>query len=164
MTRYNPGSNSPDWGGNTTRGWRRWERAARHALRHPHTVSAQIYRDRVDLALTVSTAQRVMGDAKDGPWQFIGLRTAYLTGEDGRRVYENRRTRVYSTCSTYCTVLQITLDFNARDLDGVARAFATKEDENRRHGLTVSRLDPKTLRKGGASCYVCTRKIPSKKK
>jgi hypothetical protein len=157
MTRYNPATNSPDWGGNTTRGWRRWERAARHALRHPMTDAAQVYRARIDLALTVATAHRAVGDTKDGPWQFMGPRVYMRDGQ-----WETVRSRMYSTCSTYCTVLQITLDFNARSLDGVARAFAVKPDANRPHLRTVEKLDKTTLRKGGVSCYVCTRKIRKK--
>jgi hypothetical protein len=154
MTRYNPASNSPDWGGNTTRGWRRWERAARHALRHPMSGAAQTYRARTDLALTVATAHRAVGDAKDGPWQFMGPRHYMSEGK-----WETRRVRVYSTCSTYCTVLQITLDFNAHSLEGVANAFAVKGSASQPFQRSVERLDVKTLRKGGTHCYVCTRKI-----
>jgi hypothetical protein len=139
----------------TNRGATRWERAARNALRNPHSAAAKVYNDRVNLALTVSTAQRTMGDSKDGPWQFIGVRYDQTRGA--------KRARIYSTCSTYCTVLQITLDFGKRNLEGVAQVFALKADPSRPWQHTVERLDTKTLKRP-ITCYVCTRKIGAAKR
>lgn len=150
---YVPGKNTRGRGIDATnRGATRWERAARNALRRPHSDAAQIFHKRVDLALTVSTAQRVMG-AKDEPWQFMGPRSQQVAGE-----WATKRTRIYATCSTYCTVLQITLDFGKRDLEGVAAAFALKADPSRPWSRTVEKLDTTTLKRP-MKCYVCTRKI-----
>ena len=154
MTRFNPATNTPDWGGNTNRGPARWERASRNALRHPNSAAAKMYRSRYELALIVSDARKAMGD-KDGPWQFIGPRY------DAKR-RGTKRTRLYATCSTFCTVMQVQLDFGKRDLEGVAQAFAVKPDENRPYLRTVERLDVKTLKRQ-TSCFVCTRKIGRKR-
>jgi hypothetical protein len=139
----------------TNRGPARWERAARNALRAPYSFGGKLYRSRVALALTVSDARRAMGDT-DGPWQFMGPRTTYRKDSGPRG--ETKRSRLYATCSTYCTVLQVTLDFGKRDLDGVAAAFRLEADANRPWMRTVEKLDVSSLKRP-VTCYVCTKKI-----
>lgn len=150
---YIPGHNKKQRGiDSTARGPARWERAARNALRNPHSKAAAIYRDRVGLAYTVSSARRMMG-APDHPWQFIGPGGQWAAGK-----WVPERKRMYATCSAYCTVLQMTLEFGANSLEKLTAVFEAKFDPARPYMRTVERLDVKTLKRP-IRCQVCTRKI-----
>lgn len=157
---FQPASNTKQRGiDSTNRGAARWERAARNALRNPHSKAAMVYRERTALAHMVSSA-RLMTGVSEQAWQFMGVRSLWAKDDDGQFTYKPYRGRVYATCSTYCTVLQMTLDFSANTLEKVAAVFSEKYDANHDQPWkrTVDPLDPKTLRRP-VHCYVCTREI-----
>lgn len=140
----------------TPRGPARWERAARNAIKRPHSQAAQLYRERYNLALTIAETRIAMAGGKDSAWQFMGNRTRErIDKATGRREFERYRTRRYATCSTFCTVMQITLDFSTTNPTRVAEAFRVKEPETY---WTLS-LEPFKPSKRKISCQVCGRQV-----
>lgn len=139
----------------TTRGPARWERAARNALLRPHSAAAQLYRKRYDMALSVSESIVATG-GKEQPWQFMGYRVQYYRDPVTRKMeWESKRCRKYATCSTFCTVMQVTLDFDASTLRQVAEAYLSKSLDGEPRLLPLRKGDAKrTMR-----CQVCGTQI-----
>jgi hypothetical protein len=142
----------------TPRGPARWERAARNALLRPHSKAAVIYRERYNLALEISQAQLMLNKGSDRPWSFVGRTGRWVP--DGTK-WVAVRGRKYACCSTFCTVLQATLDLQDTSTARIADAF-TKTVDAHSYELTLEPLDVKTLRAGGVKCQVCGTRIKKK--
>lgn len=126
--------------GNTPRGPERWERAARYAITHPNTESAALYFTRVENARQIATAS-----------------------ENPLQPYEHRNKRsmeirAYTTCSVFCTVMQVQLDHGG-SLAEIRRAFEGRT----RWGRAVLALNTASLTRN-VRCQVCGTTVKKTKK
>lgn len=90
----------------TPRGPLRWERAALNATRKPMSYGAKLYRRRVYNASALASAAEMIGESKTmyGFWDPWGKKK-------------------YTTCSVYCTAMQIQLDYHVETLEGILEIF-----------------------------------------
>ncbi|HEV7950664.1 MAG TPA: hypothetical protein VGP24_12940 [Glaciihabitans sp.] len=98
-------------------GKQRWERAALNAVRHPNSAAAKLYRGRVALADSISTE-------KQGPQ--VAYEHLAQVWRRGATAAEVEWGRSYATCSTYCTIMQLTLDVGM-DLKKIAAALTAPD-------------------------------------
>jgi hypothetical protein len=131
-------------GDSTARGPLRWERAAVNALRRPGTIAADLYFSRYAVAKEIADAAAITGRT-DVAYEFRGVDWSQQPrGEHFKRMY--------ATCSVFCTVMQITLDYGLQK-ETIASVF---RGEHKRGG--VHRLNRRTLTRS-MRCQVCATQI-----
>lgn len=129
-------------GDSTPRGPLRWERAAVNALRNPGTKAADLYFSRYAVAKEIADAARIINDS-DVQYEF-------LTTDWSVRPHGSARKRAYVTCSVFCTIMQVTLDYGTVHQPTIANVFKSPGGQRPR----VQRLDTRTLTRD-VRCQVC---------
>jgi hypothetical protein len=124
----------------TTRGPARWERAAVNAIQHPRSKAAKLYHARYTMALEISD-----NAVYDSAYQFMQPQF-HGSGEAPTR-------RKYATCSIFCTILQISLDFTTVEKADLVDVFLGSHRLSA-YGYKVLKLDPRSLSRP-IRCQVC---------
>jgi len=127
---------------NITRGPARWERAALNAIHHPRSKAAKLYFSRYALAREIS-------DNAVTESAYVFLAPTWGNPSMGMPARQRR----YVTCSTFCTIMQITLDFSTTDKRDLVDVFLGSHRLSA-FGYRVEKINTASLSRP-LRCQVC---------
>lgn len=132
------------WRDSTPRGPERWARAADNAMAHPNSKAAHLFFDRV------SAAHRIRLDYPEvaGPFEHMHFTWEWDPIIKSGKNYVPTK-RAYVTCSLFCAVMQVQLDWSRSVTDFDELHWFLTFDER-----APQRLDPKTLTRD-VRCQMC---------